>query len=90
MEESLKRLSVFFVFIFLVCIFSVNYHHRDYRISQDDSIILDTVDDSLDLLTIDIYQVLLTPRFITTIIISKKLFTPYILTCNFFARAPPV
>jgi hypothetical protein len=89
MEKSLKRLSIFFVFIFLVCIFSVNYHHRDYRLSQDDSIILDTVDDSLDLLTIYIYQALLTPRFITTIIISKKLFTLYILTCNFFARAPP-
>jgi hypothetical protein len=87
---KLKRLSVFFVFICLVCNFSVNYHHREHRISQDDSIILDTVDDSLELLTIDIYQVLLTPRFITTIIISKKLFTPYILTCNFFARAPPV
>jgi len=87
---KLKRLSVFFVFIFLVCIFSVNYHHRDYRISQDNSIILDTVDDSSDFLTIDIYQVLLTPRFITPIIISAKLFTPYILNCNFFARAPPV
>jgi hypothetical protein len=86
----MKRLSVFFVFIFLVCIFSVNYHHRDYRISQDDSIILDTVDDSSDSLTINIYQVLLTPRFITPIIISKKLFTAYILTCIFFARAPPV
>jgi hypothetical protein len=87
---KLKRLSAFFVFCFLVCIFSVNYNHRDNRIFQDDSIIFETVDDSSDLLTIDIYQVLLTPRFITTIIISKKLFTPYILTRKFFARAPPV
>jgi len=86
---KLKRLSIFFVLIFLVSTFSVNYHHREDRIFQDDSLFLNTVDDNSDLSTCDIYQVLLNARFVATIIIEKKIFTPPILTCRFFTRAPP-
>jgi len=86
---KLKRLSIFLVLIFLVSIFSVNYHHRDDRIFQDDSLFFDTVDDNLDVSTCAIYQVLLTTRFITAIIIEKKIFTPPILKCKFITRAPP-
>jgi hypothetical protein len=86
---KLKRLSIFFVFIFLVSILFVNYHHRENRIFQDDSLIFDTVDDNSDFSTCDIYQVLLTARFISTIIIDKNLITPRILTCKFLIRAPP-
>ena len=86
----MKRLSIFLVFIFLVSIFPVNYHHHECNIYQDDSPIFNTVNDNPDFLSGDIYQVLLNARFITTIIIAKKLFTPHILTCKFFTRAPPV
>ena len=87
---KLKRSSIFIVFIFLVSILSVNYHHCENRIFQDDSLIFDTVDDNSDFSTCDVYQVLLNSRFITTIIKAKNLFTPRILTCKLFARAPPV
>ena len=87
---KLKRLSIFIVFIFLVSILSVNYHHRENRIFQDDSLISDAVDDNSDFSTYDIYQVLLNSRFITPIIIDKNLIAPRILTCRFLTRAPPV
>jgi len=85
----LKRLSIFFVFIFLVSILSVNHHHREDRIFKDGSLFFDTVDDNSDFSTCDIYQVLLNTRFIAKIIKEKKLFTLRILTCRFFTRAPP-
>lgn len=85
----MKRLSIFIVFIFLVSILSVNYHHREDRIFQDDSLFFDTVDDNLDFSTCNICQALLTCRFISTIIIAKNLFKPNILACKFFTRAPP-
>ena len=87
---KLKRLSIFFVFIFLVSILSVNYHHRENRVFQDDSLIFDTVDDNSDFSTCDIYQVLLNSRFISPIIIDKNLIPPRILTCRFLTRAPPL
>ena len=87
---KLKRLSIFIVFIFLVSILSVNYHHRENRIFQDDSLIFDAVDDNSDFSTCNIYQVLLNSRCITTIIKGKNLFTPRNLTCKLFSRAPPV
>ena len=86
---KLKRSSIFFVFIFLVSILSVNYHHLENRIFQDDSSIFDTVDDNSYFSTCDISQVLLNPRLISTIIIDKNLITPRNLTCKFIARAPP-
>ena len=86
---NLKRLSIFFVLIFIVSIFSVNYHNREDRIFHDDSLFFDTVDDNLDVSTCTIYQVLLTTRFITTIIIEKRILTPHILICKFITRAPP-
>ena len=87
---KLKRLSIFFVFIFLVSTLSVNYHHRENRIFQDDSLIFDTVDDNSDFSTRDIYQALYTSRFISLIIIDNNLITPRILTCKFLTRSPPV
>jgi len=85
----MKRLSICIVFIFLVSILSVHYHHEN-RNYIDDSFIVDTVDVNLDFSKCDIYQVFLTYRFITTIIRAKNLFTPHILICKFFTRAPPV
>jgi hypothetical protein len=93
---KLKRLSIFFVFIILVSILSVNYQHpvnyqySENRIFQDDSLIFDTVDNNSDFSTCYIYQVLLTSRFTFPIIIDKNLITPRILTCRFLTRASPV
>ena len=85
-----KQLSIFIVIIFLGSILSVNYHHhRENRIFQDDSVIFDTIDDNSDFSTCDIYPVILNSLFIFIIIINKILFTPCILTCKFFTRAPP-
>ncbi len=85
----MKRLSIFIAFIFLVSILSVNYHHSKDRIIQDDSLFFETGDDNPDISTNDIYQVLLSVRFITSVIIEIKKFAPRILTCKFITRAPP-
>jgi hypothetical protein len=92
LEEELikmKRLSISLVFIFLVSILPVNYHHHECNIYQDDAPVFNTADNNSDFLSVDIYQVFLNARFITTIIIAKNLFTPHILTCKFFTRAAP-
>lgn len=86
---KLKRLSIFFVFIILVSILFINYHHLENRSFQDNSLIFDTADDNSYFSTCDTYQVILIPRFISIIIIDKNLITPRILTCKFFSRAPP-
>jgi len=85
----LKRSSIFFVFIFLVSILSINCHHHEDRIFKDDSLFFDTVDDNSDFSTCDTYQFLLNAKFIAAIVIEKKIFTPAILTCRFYTRAPP-
>jgi hypothetical protein len=85
----LKRLSIFIVFIFLVTILFVNYHHSEDKIIQDNSLFFDTVDDNPHISTNNIDKVLLTDRFVAIIIIEKKIFSPRILTCKFISRAPP-
>ena len=85
----MKRLSIFIVFVFLVSIYSVNYHYSEDRIIQDDSLLFDTVDDNPDVSAIDIVKVPLAGRFGTIIIIEKKIIAPRILTCKFISRAPP-
>ena len=88
---KLKRLSIFFVFILLFSILYANYYyHCENRIFNNDSLILDTVDNDLDFSNCNACQAPLTYRFISKIIIAKKNLTPYILTCQFFTRAPPV
>jgi hypothetical protein len=86
----LKRLSIFFVFIFFVSILSVNYHPYENRVFQDNPLIFDSADENLNFLTCNIYQVHLTFRFIYITIITKILFKPHILVSEFLIRAPPV
>jgi hypothetical protein len=85
----LKRLSILFVFIILVSLLFVNYHHRENRIFQDDSLIFDTFDDNSDFSTCNIYQALLTSGFIFSIVIDTNLIAARILTCKLFTRDPP-
>ena len=87
---KLKRLSIFIVSIFFVSILSVNYFHIENRIFQEDSLIVDIVDIDLDFSTSDLFQVPLTYRYVTSIIIPKDFSIPHILTFNFLTRAPPV
>lgn len=94
LEEKLMKsnqLSIFIVFIFLISILFVNYpdHYRENRIFQDDTLIIDTIDDNSDFSTCEISQVILTTQFIFIIIIYKILFAPRVLTRKFFTRAPP-
>ena len=70
----MKRLSIFIVLVFLVSIISVNYHHSEDRIIQDNSLFFDTVDDTPDVSTGNIVKVPLTDRFVAIIIIEKKVF----------------
>jgi len=86
---KLKRLSTLIVFIFFVSILSVNYHHRENRISQDDTLTIDIVDNNLDFSNINKYIAPLTYRFITTIIKSNTFSILHILTFRFNTRAPP-
>ena len=85
----MKRLSIFIVLVFLVSIISVNYHHSEDRIIQDNSLFFYTADDIPDVSTGNIVKVPLTDRFVTIIVIEKKVFAPHILTCKFITRAPP-
>ena len=87
---KLKQLSIFIVFIFLVSILSVNYHHYENRIFQDDSLVFDTIDDNLGFLTCNICLPSLTCRFVSTIIIPEIVSKLHILTFIFFTRAPPI
>ena len=85
----MKRLSIFIILVFFVSIISVNYHHSEDRIIQNNSLFFDTVDDNPHISTNNIDKVLLTDRFVAIIIIEKKIFSPRILTCKFISRAPP-
>ena len=87
----MKRLPIFLVFIFLVSILSIIYHHhhRENRIFRDDCFICCTVDANLDFSTCYIYPVLFNTLFTSIIIINKHLFSPRILPHRFFTRAPP-
>ena len=87
---KLNRLSIFLVVVLLVSIYSVEGHHRQNRIFQDDSLIFDTVDDNSDFSTCDTYQIIFNSRIIPTTTLSINLFTPSIFTHKLFTRAPPV
>jgi hypothetical protein len=86
---KVKRLSIIFVFIFLVSIVAVHYHHREYRNFQDDSFMVNTVDVNSDFSTCDTSQIFLIAQFIFIIITYDILFTPLIFMFKFFTRAPP-
>ena len=86
---KVKRLPIIFVFISLVSIVSVHYHHHENRNFKDDFFIIDTVDVNLDFSTCDTYQAFLSAQFIFIIIVYKYFFTPRISTFKFLTRAPP-
>ena len=86
---KLKRLSIFFVVIFLVSILPVTSHYREKRFVQDDSFISAPVDYNLDFSICDVYKSRLIHQFILIIILYNILFTSLILPYKFSTRAPP-
>jgi len=89
MEISLKRLSTFFIFIFIIFI-GVVYHHHIDGMSHDDCSICKIVTNNRIFLTQDTCQIFLNDSFICSVFIYEDFITPYILTRIFSIRAPPV
>ena len=89
MEKSLKRLSIFFIFIFFISILGVIYHHHEDDMAHDDCFICSIVANNRIFLAQDTYQVFSNDSIISAVFIDKDLITPYTLTRTFSARAPP-
>ena len=89
MEKTLKRLSIFFIFIFFISILSVIYHHHEDGMPHDDCLVCSIVANNRTFLSQDTYQVLSDYRIISFVFIDKDLITPYTLTRTISARAPP-
>jgi len=88
MEKSLKRLSIFFIFIFFISILIVIYHHED-GMPHDDCFICKIVTNNKIFLTQDAYQTFSNDSIISSVFIYEDFITPYTLTRTFSIRAPP-
>jgi len=89
MEKSLKRLSIFFIFIFFIFILGVIYHHHEDGMPDDDCYICRIVTNNKIFLTQDTYQTFSNDSIISIVFIDQDFITPYTLTRTFSARAPP-
>ena len=89
MEKSLKRLSIFFIFIFFISILGVIYHHHEDGMPHDDCFICKIVTNNRTFLTQDTYQTFSNDSIISSVFIYKDFITPYTLTRTFSIRAPP-
>ena len=85
----LKRLSIFFIFIFFISTFGVTFHHHEDVMLHDDCLVCSLVAKNRAFLTQDTYQVLSNDRAISTVLIDKYFITPCTLTRKFSARSPP-
>ena len=89
MEKHLKRLSIFFIFIFFISILGVIYHHHEDGMPHDDCFICKIVTNNKTFLTQDAYQVFSNDCVISTVFIDKDFITPCTLRRKFSARSPP-
>jgi hypothetical protein len=89
MEKSLKRSSVFFIFIFFISILGVIYHHHEDGMPHDDCFICKIVTNNRIFLTQDTYQTFSNDSIISSVFIDQYFTTPYTLTHTFSIRAPP-
>jgi len=86
----LKRLSIFSVFILLVSIFGVTFHHHDESASHDDCPICRIANNNDEaVLTQDNNFVFSTDCNNNTLFKYKDILTPYTLIRTLSARAPP-
>ena len=89
MEKSLKRLSIFFIFIFFISILGFIYHHHEDGMPHDDCFICSAIANNTAFLTQDTYQTFSNESIISSVFIYKDFITPYTLTRTFSIRAPP-
>jgi hypothetical protein len=89
MENPLKLLSIFFIFIFFTSILAVAFHHHEDCMLHDDCLICSIVANNRTFLTQDTYQVFSNDYAISTVFIYKDFITLYTLTRTFSTRAPP-
>ncbi len=80
---TLKRLSIFLIFIFVVFILGVTYHHHE------DCFICCANFNARAFLTQDTFQVFSNDCTISTVFIDKDIITLCTLTRTFSIRAPP-
>jgi hypothetical protein len=85
----LKRLPLFFIFIFISFILGVSFHqHKDGNL-HDDCPVCIAITNNKAFLTQDTYQGFSYNSVISTVLIDKDLITPCTLTHAFSIRAPP-
>ena len=89
MEKPLKRLSIFFIFIFFISILGVIYHHHEDGMPHDDCFICKIVANDRNFLIQDTYQTFSNNSIISSVFIYVDFTTPYILTQTFSIRASP-
>ncbi len=85
----MKRLSIFFIFIFFISILGVIYHHHEYGMPHDDCLVCRIVANNRAFLTQDTYHVFSNDYIISSVFIDQDFITPYTLTRTFSIRAPP-
>jgi len=84
----LKWLSILSVFILLVSISGVTFHHHEGML-HDDCPICCITDNDGTFLTQGTYQVFSNDSNNSTLFKHKDVITPYTLRCTFSTRAPP-
>jgi len=89
MEKSLKQLSIFILFIFLISIFGISFHHHESGTSYDHCIICNSVAENKYFLTQDTRQTFSNSIIIATVFLDQYSLAPYALTRTFSIRAPP-
>ena len=87
---TLKRLSIFFIFIFFISFLGVFYHHHEDGMLHDDCFICMIFINHRTFLTKDTYQNFSNNSIISSVFIYEDLIAPYTLTQTFSIRAPPV
>jgi len=89
MEKSLKRLSIFFIFIFFISILGVIYHHHEGGMPHDDCFICKIITNNRIFLPQNTYQAFSNDSIISSVFIYEDFITPCTLTRTFSIRAPP-
>ena len=89
MKKPLKRLSIFFIFIFIISIFGVFYHHHEDGMSHDGFSICKIFINHSTFLAKDIWQTFSNESIISSGSIYEDFITPCTLTHTFSIRASP-
>ena len=90
MKKPLKRLSIFFIFIFFISILGVFYHRYEDGVPYYDCFICKVFINHRTFLTKDTFQTFSNESIISSVFIYEDSTTPYTLTRTFSIRSPPV